>query len=458
MPDFVPMTDLDSTLNEPGASQLPPAGRPEIWRIVSLVTVVVAVILTAISVLLARGASDVQIPDRPDIELESASVTLGDIGAAVSNIAVLGLPHDSSRQAFTAGGTSIDIPKDTAAVVAAYDENASMVGLAIIRDPAEGPIEISAESTAHALLALSPGVLRPNLNETFASLGAIEADDAYRQLVSAVLSNPDLTATNEALEIAYAAIADRVPVKPALADQGCDSVSQRDAFAAAGACVQPTTTGMLITNQQDRWALLYSGDDNWSELCATVSPANTNGDEAHIERNQCGALTLIVAPGPTRDSETNEANDTDKAIVEERLRTAAAVNVLYNYAGPFADLAGGGAGFVNESTSHIRRKASEVAGSLRLAAATNDDFAAAIDVTVGEATAQERHLAMISSARYLLELSDSTSLIPHRAPGDQQHVPLLDFYERAASRMVAERTATQWEAVAVGHIDFGSLS
>lgn len=446
------MTDLDSTPIEPSASPSPPAGSPDVWRIVTLATVVAAVIITAIAVILARGASDVQTPNQPTIELESASVVLGDMGAVVTDIAVLGLPHQASRQAFNANGNTVDIPAGSAAVVAAYDANTSMVGLAIVRDASAGPVEISAESTARALLALSPGVLRPNLDETFANLAMIEADDAYRQLVVAVRSNPNMSTANVPLETAYAAIADRVPVKRPLADQGCDSVLQRDAFSAAGACVQPKTSGMLITNQQDRWALLYSGGNDWSELCGAVSPANTNGDEALIENEQCRALTLIVAPGPIRQTTA------DPVIVQDRLRTAAAVNVLYSYAGPFADLAGGSAGFANESTTHIRRKASEVEGSLSSLADSNDEFAAAVDITFIEATAQQRHRAMVSAARYLLDLADSTTLIPHRTQGDKQHVPLLDFYERAADRMVASRTAVQWEANAVGQIDFGGTS
>jgi len=446
------MTYPDATFD---ISELAPPNvpqRPGIWRALSLLAVVAAVVITVVSVFQARAASDVAAADQVAASLETSRVTSGDLAVPASpEIAVLGLADAQSRQPFDPAGTDLPLPRGRTAIIALLDADAGgeIVGLAVGRGGTDrSAIELSARSTAQALLVLSPAALRPNLDETFAQVEVVENDESFTTLVQAVQANSRIAADNEALEAAYAAIADRIQVKSPAPDQGCDSVSALDSYAAAGACVQTSDAGLTITNEQDRWALVYSGANDFAELCAVVAPTGTLGDEVLVSRADCSGDSLLVAPGPVTTLGQNQD------ILEQRVRIASALNMLYGYSGPFADLAGGSAGFSTSSNSHLRQNSQDVVAVLaRLVA--DEEFAAAVDVPLRASTAVDRHFSAASATRSIIEEADSTNLIPERTPGDTGHLALLEFYQRSGERLTSERTAWRWEADAIGMIDFG---
>jgi len=447
------MTNFDSPIDIPTSTSSAGPNRPGIWRVASLLAIVAAVLITALAVLQARDASNVPAPDRTILPLETARVTVTDLPIPASaEIAVLGLPHDESRRGFDQTGADLDLPRGRAAVVALRNTATNeLVGLAVVRKDSERTtVEISAYSTAEALLVLSPAALRPDLQETFAQVEVVENDASFDLLVQAVAANPTISSNNEPLEQAYAAIAERIKVQTPAPDQGCDSVVSSAAFPAAGACVQPGPGGLTITNEQDRWALIFSGTPgtDFSELCAVASPTRTNGDEVVIPAETCQGRSLMVAPGPVIDQ------GQDQMVITERVRLAAAVNVLYDYAGPFADLAGGSTGFNLESVTYISSNSEDVVASLaRLI--DDEEFAAAMDVSLSASTAVDRHIAATSATLILIEAADTTRIIPQRSPGDAGHTDLLGFYARSAERMVGESTTWRWQADAVGIVDFG---
>ena len=451
-----PMTNLDAIIKNT-AMDLPEQvtpnlpKRPGLWRVISLLAVAAALIVSTLSILQSRDASNVAVPERGPLALEDITVTVTDIDVPDgASIAVLGLAKSESRRDFDVAGTEVGLPVGMAALVGLADSNGNLFGLAFAPEgEGRATLQISARSTAQALVLLSPGILRPSLTDSIANTEAIETDPAFDRLVDAIRSNPYLSEDNELVEQAFAEIADRLPSTRPPAEQGCDSVIARDAYPSAGTCVQPEATGLLITNEQDRWALIYSGTEGFPQVCAAISPNNTVGAEVLIPSEQCTGNALMVAPGPI----PNQGDD--QALVDERVRSAAAVMHLYEYVGPFADLAGANAGSTGESVSHIRRNTAEIVDALSFLLETDEEFAAAMDVTRMSSTALDRHTAAVNAARRIIEAADTTVLIPNRFPGDDGHIDLLDFFVRAGERMLAPRTNWRWEADAAGVVDFG---
>lgn len=450
------MTNLDSIIEnaavdmpEQVAPNLPK--RPGLWRVISLLAVAAALAVSTLSILQARDASDVAVPDRDPVALEAATVRANDLDLpGGTSVAVLGLSESDSRRDFDPTGTQIELPQAIAALIGVTNAEGDLIGLSLVPgDQDRAAIEISATSTAQALVLLSPGILRPDLSESFANSDVIEGDPAFAKLVDAVRANPNLSQDNEAVEQAFAEIADRLPAVRPPAEQGCDSVIARDAYTSAGTCVQPEAGGLSISNNQDRWALIFDGGDGLMTACAAISPSNTAGSDVLVAAEQCSGESLMVAPGPIQ----NQGDD--QQLVDDRVRRAAAVMHLYDYAGPFADLAGASAGFRSESVSHIRRNTDEIVQALAFLIDTDDAFAAAMDVNRMSTTALDRHNAAVVAARQIIDESDTTALIPNRLPGNDSHVDILDFFARSGERMVAPRTDWRWEADAVGTVNFG---
>jgi hypothetical protein len=350
--------------------------RPGLWRVISLLAVTAALVVSTLSILQSRDANDVAVLQRDHLVLEDTTVTVTDIAVpGGASITVLGLAKSESRRDLDATGTQIGLPKGIAVIVGLADSNGNLFGLALAPEgEGRSTIQISARSTAQALVLLSPGILRPSLTESIANTKVIETDPAFDKLVEAIRSNPNLSEDNELVEQAFAEIADRLPPTRPPAKQGCDSVIARDAYPSAGTCVQPEATGLLITNEQDRWALIYSGTDGFPQVCAAISPNNTVGAEVLIPSTKCSGNSLMVAPGPI----PNQGDD--QALINKRVRSAAAIMHLYEYAGPFADLAGASAGYSGQSVAHIRRNTAEIVSSLSFLIETNEEFAAAMDV------------------------------------------------------------------------------
>jgi len=450
------MTDLDAIIDQANIEQPPPVvpnvpKRPGIWRAISLLAVLAAVIISALAVLQAREASNVVTPERKPLELETATVTVAALNVPPdAQLAVLGLAQADSQLDFEATGTDITVPRDSTAVIALTTANGELIGLAAsAAGDDRTSMVISPRSTARTLVLLSPGVLQADVATAFAQLDAIEVEPAFDSLVEAIEADSNLSEDNEAVEQAYADIADRIPAPRLVADQGCSSVISSTAYASAGVCVQPKATGIAVTNEQDRWALVFSGTNEFQTLCATISPRNLEGSNVLVPSDQCAGESLIVAPGRV----VNQGPE--QPVIDQRIRTASAVNMLYSYTGPFADLAGASAGFSDESVDHIQLNGDEIVQALAALEQNSDEFSAATEVALVAATAQSRHVAAVSATRLILEAPDATTMIPQRSSIDERHLDILDFYQRASERMVSERTDWRWDANASGTIDFG---
>jgi len=446
------MTDLDIQLDVPTSTSHNVPRRPGIWRAVSLVAVAAALAISAVSVLQARSASNVEIAEQKEVPLQSSTVSVSDLPTPVgSKIAVLGLDR-SKRRDVTGLTTSLDLPRGLPSVVALFDPDDAIVGLAAVGGDAERAVDISPRSTARALMLLTPGVLRPNIEEGLVNVGLIERDAAFDTLVSAIAADSNLSRPNSPVEQAHAQIVDRLEADSPAPDQGCDSVLSRSAYPSTGACAQPKDIGIVISNEQDRWALLFNAANNYAALCAIIAPTGIDGDEILVPTAECEGEALLVAPGrPGTDGD-------NQATINERVRSASAVTLLYDYVGPFADLVGASAGFADESAIHLRSNSKSIVGSLSGLVATNDEFSDAMDVSQRSSNNLQRHTASVDAARFIIATSDSTDLISTRIQGNSDHLPILDFFERSGEFMVNPQLDWQWDADAFGIVSFGVAS
>ena len=158
----------------------------------------------------------------------------------------------------------------------------------------------------------------------------------------------------------------------------------------------------------------------------------------------------MAAPGPEADY--RDAQE----LVDRQVRIATGVNALYDYAGPFADLAAGSAGFSSESTSHIRRNFISITDSLGALIDSDDVFSSSLGVPRSAMTARQRHLAAVVAARTLISESERTLFLPQRVDTDSGHVAIIDFLSRAGERMTREGTDWRWVANASDTLDFGA--
>ena len=318
------MSDYEANDEQPSSGILAVPRRPGPWRAVSLLVVLAALIVVALSILQARAASDVAIPTQRQIELEQTVVTVsGPPVASGSEIAVLGLPDAQSRRPFDNAGTELDLPQNVLALVSLTNANGEIVGLAIVPPGDDrSQVQISFRSTAQSLVVLTPGFLRSNLDQHLAAnMDVIEADPAFEELVDALAMNSNITLPNESVEARVAAIADRLPIRQAPADQGCDSVVSRDAYASAGTCVQPGATGLTVSNEQDRWVLVFHETPDGNAACGIVAPAEEIGDEELISNTDCQGVARLAAPGPEADY--RDAQE----LVDRQVRIATGVNL-----------------------------------------------------------------------------------------------------------------------------------
>lgn len=444
------MTDLDTPPNN--ELDLLRGGRPSFWRVLSLGTVLATVVLVAIAVLQARSAGDLEAESRkPPIELDTTRVTLGAVDAPDSGqLLALGLDPTQYTADVVAGGARVDVPADSPALVALSGPDGSIHGLALIRGAADRPaVEISADSTARAVLALSPALLQPDFDLAFDQVDVIAQDPAFENLVAALLADSNISQTNPMVETALAEILDRVPNREPFSDQGCDSVLDPNAYAVTGACVEPNRDGVTINNEQDRWALLYA--TGTGELCGTVAPSRTPGSVLNLSPDQCGDAAIMVAPGPIVDRAISE-----RAIVE-RVRAAAAVQLFSSYVTPFADLAAGAAGFSSDANAYISGNSEELVTSFNQLGAQDPAFDAALDTLVNPSTRADRNTAGISAARVLIAAVGEGAPVPDRAALSDGYVDLLDFFVRTGERMTKPKTDWRWTADSVGEIAVSEL-
>jgi len=123
------MSDYLASDEEASSGILMVPRRPGPWRVISLLAVLTALVVVALSVLQARAASDVAVAPEQQVSLEQTTVTVTDVAAPDgSEVAVLGLLDAQSRRPFDSGGTALDLPSNSAALVSLTNSGGEIIG------------------------------------------------------------------------------------------------------------------------------------------------------------------------------------------------------------------------------------------------------------------------------------------------------------------------------------------
>lgn len=441
------MTDFDAPdpRHTPGRS----SSRPGLWRVLSLLLVIAAVVVVAMWMLQSRSTRDIAAPNGHTLELRSTDVVVDSLDLPPNaTVAVLGFDHREATP-LGPGGARLDIPTIVPVMVALLDDQGDIHGLRLVSRPVDRErVVITPASTAHALLVLSPAFLDADLERARQQVEFIDDDPAYETVVEAIAASSNLGSANDAVETAIAAILDRVHRANPLSDQGCDSILNPAARAVAGTCAVPNSTGSTINNEQDRWVLAFASPQPYEVLCAAVAPAGTPGSQRTIGRVECGDRVLLAAPGPIVDRSSERAAEID------RIRLATTVQVFGAFAAPIVDLAGGSAGLNRSTNAHVLDHIEPLVDRMTDRIRNDPGLAGALDVVISSATPPERHGATVDAARALLD--EPAAYIEDWNADASTHLQFLDLFERIGDRMqVVGRSEWRWTADAVGIAELG---
>lgn len=415
------MSDLDPATSQAEVGTV--SGRPGAWRIMLLLTALAAMVIFAVDLSRGRAGNDRSAAVSTERSTRLITVAVADLPVSDSTRTLaLGLPRESASAAI---GEPLAIPGGPGSVIALVD-GADIVGLAVVDDG--DTAEISPESTARALLRLAPGVFGRDTNRSRAQVDAIASDAAFVDLVNAVAVQPLVSDVNEPVEVALAKILERLRLPNPLPDQGCDSILDTQAYAAAGACVQPGDTSTTVKNEQDRWLLAYPAPDG-ATPCAGIGPEASAVSEVSIAQDACPEAVVLVGPGPATVSIAGDW--------QTQIEAAAAITTADNWALPFM-AAVGASPPEQSSTEALFDSLGDYVNAL--SNVRSADTGAAL-------TAGERHLGTILSARTMLNSDQIVALT-----GTDPSVPLLltALYERAAETMTNAGTASRWSSPGLG--------
>ncbi len=423
------------------------ANHPGVWRALSFVLVAAAAIVLIVWTLQSRTSSNLAVQNSRTLDADATMVMVDGPLPSNPSVSVLGV-DGRIRTAVGPDGVELDIPSRVTSLVALFDGSDKLRGLALVPPGGDrDPVMISATSTARALMSLAPSVLKPDLVRTGQSLALIESDEAFGVLTDAVAASSNLSDANPTVEAAVAAILDRVQ-RRAVPDQGCDSVLNPLALAITGTCVEPSTSGATVSNEQDRWALAFGGPEPWSTVCAAIAPAGTPGSQQSLGTGDCGNQALLAAPGPL-----SRASSNDPAVIN-RVQIAAGIDLYANYTAPFLDLAGGSAGLNRRDNTHVFRSLDELVATTSALIGQDPGFDSALRVLVEAATPIERHAATLAATRSLTEAAGA--YVADWDNGASSHEVLLSFYDRVGEQMlVVDRAAYRWTADASGILAIG---
>jgi len=452
MTDPTPSSSSSPEISSERSNDSSPAGRSGTgaWRILSILCAVSAILLIVLWTVQSRQASDLA-AGSPALETSTISVVVDRLtpppDASLVALGLLAAPDVPLAE----GVAAVDVPASIHSLIAMVDGNRGLHGLAIARpNPAGGQVLISPRSTGEALLMLSPGILNNDVEGTVRSIESLSEDPAFVELESALLISSDLSEANPAVEAALAAILDRVPVRRPLPDQGCDSIVNQRAYTAAGTCIDPTPTGALISNEQDRWGLIFSGPEPYEQVCAALMPANTSGSRITLEPTTCGTTALLTAPGPT-------SSDSEQRFVQSRVRDAAAVQLYIDFVAPWADLAGGAAGLSTLAPTQLVADPDRVVSAVESMRTSNSAVVDALNVTLEPSTPIERHGATLVMARVMLSGQYAEQVAAHPLGDSPVAGGLLNFYDRVGAEMdETVRRELKWTASPFGLISIGA--
>ncbi len=429
-------------------SSAPVAAAPSArWRLVALFVVAATMAVSVLAVVDVRRGGDLASSTAAGLDLDDVAVSISGI-AAPDEITFSSLSLASSN-ASTAGQVSISDSRAT--LVAARSESAGLIGLAIVSPGRQGEaVAITPETTARALLALSPELLTPNLAVTLDNVNIIAADPSFEALVNAVAVQPTLTEPNSPVEEALAAILARVPVAEPRIDQGCDSIADTSAYPATGTCVRPLTETVEINNEQDRWALMFSGPSLTSP-CAAIPPITRTVEPALITMQQCPGESLLVAPGPAV-----VPDGVDARVVADRITIASIFNSIDTWLLPFADLAGQRAPASSGFTAEIVDNPGPLVSNIDALLDSSSGLSSLANALGGgRLPPVERHVATISLSQEVIGSDQLLDTLKIPVAARNQLNSLLDLYDRTGQLIPEAEPVFRWDAAGAAAIDIG---
>lgn len=440
---------------------LPTPARPGPWRILAILALLVSVALVAAGLAVSYSRSDV---GEDGFGQSSETTRLEVIGLGDSrtlSAEVLGLAAPVPQDVDDLGRIlSLEIPARSPYVVAVHRNGDDLVGLAYSPGLDLQPnavVRVTPDSTARALLALSPAVIDLDPTVVINRVNQLAQTEQYGFLVQAVIATTDLRRSDPALEAAIANVLNQIaPVAPApLA--GCDSIGNDAAFPAAGACAIPNAeTGQLsLLNNQNRWIVVF-GSIEPGQICAVVPPAQVAGGSYLLDADgDCGTSVDLAAPGPF------VVVGEQSALVGEEVAVAAALNALWYYGIPFLDAAGGGSGIAAEAGERITADPQTITTELVMLFSENRPLRQAANaLTVEGAAANERSRTAIEISRAAFELPAlMTGLSPDLPLVDQgsDAAALLDLFARVSEQQTASGFLPAWQAEGFARLQFAEV-
>ena len=156
------MTDFDAPDPRPTPGRS--SSRPGLWRVLSLLLVIAAVVVVAMWMLQSRSTSDIAARNGHTLELRSTDVVVDSLDLPPNaTVAVLGFDHREATP-LGPGGARLDIPTIVPVMVALLNDQGDIHGLRLVSRPVDRErVVITPASTAHALLVLSPAFLEADL-------------------------------------------------------------------------------------------------------------------------------------------------------------------------------------------------------------------------------------------------------------------------------------------------------
>lgn len=449
MTDSTPSSEeIDATAAAPGRTST------GAWRILSILSAAAALFLLLFWILQSRQASDLVAGQAAPMPTSNVTVVVDRMTAPPdAAIVVLGT-NPTVEVSLADNAATVEVPETIHSLIAMVDGDAALHGLAIAEPrPPGDQVIMSPRSTGEALVALSPGILDADIAGSIGSIASLSENPAFVALETALLASPNLSEENPAVEKALAAILDRVPVAPPLPDQGCDSVIDQRAYTVTGACIDPSAASAQISNEQDRWALVFAGPEPFEQVCAALMPANTAGSQITVDVDTCGAIALLTAPGPEPEERS------DQRFVQPRIRDATAVHLYINFVAPWADLAGGTAGLTTSAPNALIADPSTIVSAIESIRTSDVAVADALSIALRPSTPAERHDAALVVARAMLSDDYASEFGAQSLDAAPAANELLGFFERVTAQMTAsERRESEWTAPAAGLVVMGADS
>lgn len=371
--------------------------------------------------------------------------------------------------------STVRIANSDSVIISAQRNGVTLGLLAInaadLAAPSSEPLEvtISPETTAEALIALSPLMLNQGgLARSIQNTQDISHDQAVAALAAVIRTNPDLSNPNAELEARLAAVLDRVPAVASFADQGCDSVLNNRAVTLVGGCALPVDQGLEFHNEIDRWVAVFptaeeannsegaSAETNsakhiWKP-CALISPA-PHADSIQTIDASCVSSAFFISPGALSDNapllnttEAAQAGDlTQEGFAENLLRTAGALTINDEYVLPL--LVHSGVSSYDEQVFRLElvSKQDWTWSQLQKIVTTNEMVRATASDALGLATTPQRRLdERLAIANAILASPDFANQFAFNVDGANRMHMLLRIYDRSSQEMKNTDTEIRW--------------